>query len=168
MDKEELISEIRSAFDGVTLDGGVSLDEARIMDNYGREGPREPLAQIPGNKITHDWSRISSEVLGNFDCVAFLDEKGLRYYLPAFLLHILENYDPSSMMTIGTLSALYPKNETQESNLSALDDQQRKAIALFMRFLPEIVELWGEDVPKVQRAYTKYWSKYLVQRESLK
>lgn len=161
-DKEEVISEIRSAFEGVTLNGGVSLQQARVMDNFGRGVTAEEFAHLPEREITEDWSAVPIDLLEGFDCVAFLDEKGLRYYLPAFMLHILDNYDSSSMMTIGTLSALYPRNESQEHNLKELDQRQRCAVSIFLKSLPELVDLWGEDVPIVERAYSKYWFKFLV------
>lgn len=161
IEKDEIITEIRSAFGGVSLTGGISLEQARVMDNYGEGVTAEEFAQLPKREITEDWSAIPYDVLESFDCVAFLDDKGLRYYLPAFMLRILDNYDSSSMMTIGTLSALYPKNETQKRNLSALDIRQRRAIAMFLKGLPDLVELWGENSTVVERAYDRYWSKYL-------
>lgn len=43
------------------------------------------------------------------DCVAHLDNEGLRYYLPALMLSLLSNYDPASMRVIETISALCPR-----------------------------------------------------------
>ena len=162
VEKKEIISEIQSAFEGIKLDGGTSLEQARLMDNYERGVSPAEFVRLSKRETTDDWSTIPGDVLDRADAIAFLDAKGLRYYLPALMLRLLDNYDPSSMMTIGVLSALYPKNETQEYNLSALNRRQRRAIALFLRDLTEMVELWGEDVPKVERAYSKYWYKYLV------
>ena len=161
MNKEEIISEIETAFHGVKLNGGTSLEQARVIDNYGRGVSAQEFAGLPQNESTEDLSDIPVDLLESFDCIAFLDEKGLKYYLPAFMLRILDNYDASTMMTIGTFSALYPKNETQKANLSELNIVQRRAIALFLKNLPNLVELWGEDVPRVERAFNQYWSKYV-------
>ncbi|MDM7921965.1 MAG: hypothetical protein QUS14_06665 [Pyrinomonadaceae bacterium] len=159
--KIEIISAISKAFTGVTLDGGISIDQSRVIDNYGRGASPEEFKRLPDKEITDDWSKIPTEVLDDYDCVAHLDEKGLRYYLPALMIRLLDNYDSGSMMTIATLSALYPKTESRESNLSEMNMEQRRAIAKFLKALPGLVELEGEDRTVVPRAYNRYWSRYL-------
>ena len=78
------------------------------------------------------------------------------------MLRLLENYDFSSMMTIGTLSILYPKTETWAYLYSQLTEQQYQAIALYLQSLPNLVELdTFEDRQVVERAFNNYWSKYL-------
>ena len=145
----------------MTLDGGISIDQSKVIDNYGRGTSPEGFRRLPEKEVTDDWSKIPIAVLDDADCIAHLDEKGLRYYLPALVIRLLDNYDSGSMMTIGTLSSLYPKTESREYNLSELNLGQRRAIAKFLRALPSLVELEGEDRTVVSRAYDRYWSRYL-------
>jgi len=43
-----------------------------------------------------------------------------------------------------------------------LNDKQSKAIALFLKFLPDLLELYSEDKKVVERAFNNYWSKCLA------
>jgi len=64
-------------------------------------------------------------------------------------------------MPSATLSSLYPKHQSREQQYSALTKTQLRAIAHIMEALPSLVELEGDDIPVVQRAFRNYWSKQL-------
>jgi len=66
------------------------------------------------------------------------------------------------MMTIGTISILYPKTESWSFLYSLLSLEQSKAVAQVLKNLPELVELEGEDKTCVERALRNYWSRYLA------
>ncbi len=149
----------------MTLDGGISLEQANVIDNYGRGVTSEEFKALPENEITDDWRTIPDTTLDGAENIAHLDEKGYRYYIPAFMLRLLNSYDPGSMMTIGTLSSLYPKTDSQTYCYSCLTGQQLRAIAEYVKALPSFVELWGEDKRIVERAYRNYWSKYVESNE---
>jgi hypothetical protein len=51
----ELKSKISSAFEGITLSGGVSLRQAETMDNYGEGCSNLEFARLPLMEITSDW-----------------------------------------------------------------------------------------------------------------
>jgi hypothetical protein len=76
------------------------------------------------------------------------------------MLRLLDNYDPTSMMSIGTLSILYPKTESWEYLYSRLTKAQMRAIAHFLQSLPALVELDTEDTKRVKRALRNYWAPY--------
>lgn len=160
--REEIKKVIETAFKGVTLDGGLSLEQTKIVDNYGRGVTTEQFTNLPNKEVTHDWKEIPISQLDEAECLAHFDRKGFRYYIPALMLRLLENYDPTSMMTIGTLSILYPKTETWAYLYSLLTEQQYEAIALYLQALPNLVELdTFEDKTMVERAFKNYWSKFL-------
>jgi hypothetical protein len=129
-------SELRKAFHGVTLGRGMSLNQAQFFDGF----PDLSTHSVPGHQgITHDWSRVSLDEL-ELDCVAHLDALGFRYYIPALMLSVLDNYDSSSMRVIGTLGGLYPKKndgswEYHMHRYSLLSPAQKAAIARFLRDL---------------------------------
>ncbi len=156
--KDKIISEIEEAFEGVTLDGGISLAQTKVIDDYGDLTSRE-FVELPSREITDDWKAIPSSVLDAADCLPYLDAKGFRYYIPALMLRLLETYDSSPARDISTLSSLYPKQESSEFRYAELTQVQARAIAHFIEVLPELVQLKGADVPVVERAYRNYWSK---------
>ena len=131
LSKDELKKEIEQAFQGVQLDGGLSLKQIKVIDNYGRDCSDEEFVALPRTEITDDWKSVPPEILDEVDGLAFLDQKGIRFYLPALMLRLLDNYDPASMMTIGTLSMLYPKTESKEYLYSLLSQDQKKQLLIF-------------------------------------
>ena len=162
MKKEQIKKVIETAFDGVTLDGGISLEQTKVIDNYGRGVSDEEFTAMPNKEVTNNWKEIPISQLDEAECLSHFDRKGFKYYIPALMLRLLENYDPISMMTIGTLSILYPKTETWAYLYSLLNEQQYQAIALYLQALPNLVELdTFEDKTVVDRAFNNYWSKFM-------
>lgn len=159
--KEEIKKVIERAFNGVTLDGGLSLEQTKVVDNYGRGVSVEQFTNLPNKEVVNNWKKIPISSLDEAECIAHLDEKGFKYYIPALMLRLLDNYNPISMMTIGTIDILYPKLEGWEYLYRQLTEGQNQAIALYLKSLPDLVELDTEDKTIVERALKKYWSKYL-------
>ena len=162
MSVDEIKVEIRRAFSGVTLEGGISLDQTKVINNYGRDCSAEQFAALPLSEVTDDWTSIPTSVLDEAECFAFLDDLGFRYYIPALMIRLLDNYDCGSMISVGTLSCLYPNSTYVEQRYNKLSDAQRVAISRYLEILPALVELDGEDTTIVKRAFQNYWSKFLV------
>lgn len=53
--KEELTKMIETAFKGVKLDSGLSFEQTKVIDNYGRGVSSEQFANLPNKEITDDW-----------------------------------------------------------------------------------------------------------------
>ena len=159
-DRTAVEAQIRAAFAGVRLGKGVSLRRAQAIDRYGEGMTDEEFETVPCAEITISWSDVPFSELER-DCIAHLDDDGLRYYLPALMLSLLSNYDPGSMRVIGTISALYPKNTgTPGRSYEYLTDDQHRAIACFLYALPKLVTLDSEDAKCVSRALRNYWGKF--------
>lgn len=156
---------IQTAFQGVILDGGVSVRQAEVMDNWGRGITNKEFQALPLEENTENWMALSGETLEQFPYLSYLDAKGFRFYIPAFMLSVLASYQPSSLRVISTLSSLYPKQDTYgEHSLnqySLLNQEQRSAIASFLSCLPATVPLDLEDQRIVERAIRNYWHEYL-------
>ena len=161
MQKEEIKIVIKKAFGGVTLDGGISLDQTKVIDNYGRGITNEEFSALPNQEINDNWENISNLTLDEAECLAHFYRRGFKYYIPALMLRLLDDYDPTSMMTIGTLSILYPKTENWDYLYSRLTEQQNQAIAFYLQVLPNLIELSVENKTVVERAFNKHWSKYI-------
>jgi uncharacterized protein DUF6714 len=168
MERDEIEAAIRSAFAGVQLGSGVSLRQAQAIDDRILKITRRDLASLPP-EVADDWSRVPDEELLR-DCVAHLDAEGLRYYLPALMLWLLDHYDEdrlwtgSDMTAIGTIGSLAPPPQF-EASLSRIFDgftiDQKASIAAYLDALPRLIELDHADATSVARSLDKYWGRFL-------
>jgi len=172
MEREDVEAAIRSAFAGVRLGTGISLQQARLIDvGLTQDMNQAEFASIPRHETTEDWTQIAqAELL--CDALGHLDADGLRYYLPALMLWLLDHYndeglifDPDASMTaIGTMSALAPSAEFARYRWETYDGftlQQRAAMAMYVEALPRLVELDREDGTRVSRSIQRYWAQFL-------
>jgi hypothetical protein len=168
VERDDIQEAIRSAFANARLGSGVSLRQAESIDGtiFGLEPAyvgREP------DEITDDWTRVPETDLLR-DNIAHLDADGLRYYLPALMLWLLDHYDEdrwlsgSDMTAIGTIGAIAPE-QTFAARLWVIYDnftaEQRTAIALYVEALPRLVRLDHEDATRVARSMNHYWRRFL-------
>lgn len=167
--RENLEAEIKSAFAGVVLGDGVSIGHAEFIDCWGKnpDGSQisdEQYRAITTNDVVDDWTQVTLEELER-DNIAHFDPAGLRYYLPALMLSLLDRYDPSSMRTIGTLHGLLPSPDyppdVAAHRFSLLSPTQKIAVARFLLLLPELAKLDREDEKIVRRALERYWAVFL-------
>ena len=160
VDRDFVEQQIREAFIGVKLGGGVSLCQAQVADRFGDRFSEAQLSALLRAEITDDWARVPSCDLDS-DCIAHLDAEGLRYYLAPLVLSVIERYVAGSMRVIGTIRALDPRGSYGEKRFSLFSDEQRKAIALFLKALPELVDLRAEDARVASRSLRGYWQQFL-------
>jgi hypothetical protein len=168
VERDDIQEAIRTAFAKVRLRSGVSLRQAQSIDGtiFGLEPTyvgREP------DEITDDWMRVAeSELLR--DNIAHLDADGLRYYLPALMLWLLDHYDEdrwlsgSDMTAIGTIGAIAPEQQFATSLWAIYDAftaEQRTAIASYVEALPRLVRLDHQDAMSVARSMDDYWRRFL-------
>jgi hypothetical protein len=105
--------------------------------------------------------------------VAHLDPEGLRYYLPALALWLLDRYDDDARLldndlatsVIGTMAAIAPHKEFRERQYREFDESftepQHRAIAAYVEALPGLVDLDLEDATLVERALRDDWAQFL-------
>lgn len=163
MERERLEALIRDAFAGVRLDGGVSQRQALVIDAWGRGSTKAEYEALPLSEVTDDWTRIEASAI---DGISHFDAKGLRYYLPALMLWLLDHYhdDSGTLTAIGTVSALAFSREDDvrsRAMYAIFSDTQRKAIATYLASLPELVDLDEEDTKRVSRSLDRYWKQFL-------
>lgn len=161
--RDLLESDIRRAFSGVMLGPGVSLRQAAVIDRYGEGVTEEEFRELPNSEVTDDWANVPWEELER-DNVAHLDPEGWRYYIPAFMLSVLESYDPISMRVVGTLASLNPDDHLGEYHLpryNLLTYEQKQVIARYLEALPQLVPLTDVDLPIVRSGLEMYWRNYL-------
>jgi hypothetical protein len=171
-DRAAVEAAIRAAFASVTLGDGVSLRQAALLDASDEQASAGDLARARESEITDDWAAIPADELAR-DNIAQLDAAGLRYYLPALAIWLLDRYDDAAlrladegvgMTVIGVISALAPSelfaDELYEI-YDAFSEAQRAALAGYVAALPALVHLDETDAERVAIALDEYWSQFL-------
>jgi len=138
----ELIAEISSAFDGVARDDGTTLHEAIALDNW---KTREEQFAARRLDTERRWQDIPDEaIVACESALPFLDARGFRYYLPAFMVCGLRNGDNDAGRVVDTCeyNLLHePQKSLRQSEPASIatkysfTDAQCQAIAHFLRFV---------------------------------
>src|SRR5262245_37614692 len=138
----ELIVEITGAFDGVAREDGVTLHQAIAIDDY-----KTDQEQLDARRLDTEqrWQDVPVEaIVACNSALSFLDPKGFRYYLPAFMVAGLTNWDNEAGGAADTfeydLLHEYPKSRRQSEPASIAGKYgysvaQCRAIAHFLRFV---------------------------------
>lgn len=138
--KLDLIEEITAAFDGVSRDGGVSLSESWVIDNYGSE---EMRAEARKQDTDTKWQDVPDEdICEGYQCLTFLDTIGFRYYIPAYIvwfLRYIDNQDPkfdsdTYPWLIYALGAIKNHEDSYLERFQSFSLEQSRAIAHFLVF----------------------------------
>jgi hypothetical protein len=174
--RKALMSEITSAFEDVELQDGITLHEAVALDNYASQEERMAARRRDRHG---SWKDVRDEEIAECEsALSFVDWKGFRYYLPAFMLYSLSHWnyprkyrlDDKSRTLHGTcyhLLNFYPKSLRQsEPRLFVekykLSSAQCRAIASFLRFTIDFDNSSADEatVKAVER-----WEQFSVQGE---
>jgi hypothetical protein len=129
-----LIEKITAAFDGVSRQDGISLHAARALDDY---SSLEEAKKI-GQKMDLDtkWQEVPDEWIMKFhDIFPFLDPKGFRYYIPAYMVWSLKEPKASESNSLGSLLwAFENKNRYFKPHFEMLNQEQLQVFADFTEF----------------------------------
>ena len=145
---QEVISEIRDAFQGIKLDDGIGLFEGRALDDYADDATRQAARQ----KDERDsWDNIPRERLESYnDALSFLDPKGIRFHLPAFLIAELEGVPLSCIFHLVHLDNL------GKSKFVLLSERQRQAVREFLLFVVDEAD-YKFYHREIRKALGEYW-----------
>ncbi len=158
-DRPLLIAQITQAFEGVSREDGVTLHEARVIDDWGGE---EERAAARGLDTDTHWQEVPPQWIEQlWDAYSLLDSKGWRYYLPAYMVHALRCSGSTSAGDSVIYSCLLPEEpELREhglSRFSVLTLEQSRAVCRFLRFNAA----YGEaDEVAARRALEAYWGEF--------
>lgn len=158
-----LIEEIRHAFRDVSRDNGVTLHEALVIDNYGSDAERSDARKLD---LDHHWKDVPDQLIeANDSVLCFMDPKGLRYYLPAYMVWSLRNFQGSDAFShnhpIYTL-VLSESGSMRQGDLErfqVFNEEQARAICKFLRFMAQ----QDEEIVSVEQARTAlsaFWGKF--------
>jgi hypothetical protein len=130
--KNTVLRAISSAFDGVTFGMGLTLHQARALDNYCH--PSEVQAAKEQDPET-SWQDVSDEkLLKVHDAHFFLDAAGFRFYLPAYMTWSLQGARRKGHSAFDqTVEMLQPPNE----RFAVLDYAQASAVCAYLKYVSE-------------------------------
>jgi hypothetical protein len=156
-----LIREIAYAFASVQLDDGVSLHQARAMDNYEPEGVQRD-ARLRDPEVS--WSEVTDAKLRYFqDVHPFLCPKGFRFYIPAFCIWVIRHLDDAdSQWSFNTVRSLCLPEESapwfssQLEQFKLLSVDQASCLCRFLRYL--VSAKCNES--HAREALHRYWARY--------
>lgn len=146
---QEVARVIETAFAGVTLGGGVGLQEAQGLDDY---ADAETCAAYRANDEKDDWHRITAEELQHCNSsLSFFDAEGMRFHLPAYLLADLRGDYGFDMAFCLTLTSDYDRY------FRLLSEAQRGAVRAFLLHILDDPD-YEHDRPHVLHALDGYWT----------
>ncbi|MCD4781755.1 MAG: hypothetical protein K8S27_14595 [Candidatus Omnitrophica bacterium] len=158
--KEKIMEFIIQHFKDVGREGGLSLREADVLQRQDTEAEREK-ARILDDDL--NWQDVSIDDLKRFQVLPYLDPIGFRYYLPAYMLWILKEYDRVDPdILIPTIRSLIPTGQERLNafdKVSTLNQQQAETVAFFLEFL---MENHPDDAvwSVAQAALESYWQRF--------
>lgn len=156
-ERDSLLKEIESAFDGVTRAGGVSWQEAEIADNYG--SPRA-VERVRGKDTDTRWQDLLDEESdfqeSGIGYWPFLDAIGFRYYLLAAMVWSVRlGHD---VMIAFPLTSHGTGHGWPGDRWTLLNLRQRRCVKRF---------LWYMDVVEACTWWTQNWASSSEWRQAL-
>ena len=140
--------QIRVAFAGAKLGNGIGLWQAQGLDDY---EDAETCARYRADDEKEDWARLSSETLQRcYSSLSFFDADGMRFHLPAFLIHDLTEGDSSAVFHLTDLG------EYGLAKFASLSRGQRLAVRAYLLHMLHDPEC-RFDHPNIERALKEYW-----------
>ena len=145
MNRNELIEKISAAFGNTSLEDGIGILESEAIDSCVSDKRRE---KARNDDYRENWQVIPDQIISeHYSALCFMDVKGLRFNLPAYMTFALKNYDISNSASIdGVIYALCKEPEELETDWSVFSDEQRKVIAIFLRYMVTVAgEQWVDS-----------------------
>jgi hypothetical protein len=159
-EREELISEIRAAFHGISRGNGVTLHEARAIDDYKSEEERKQARELDHDK---SWDEIPDADIKHYhDVFSFFDVEGFRYHLPAYMIWAVRYFDVSescssdNVIYVLSRSRILAERDAQVFN--SFDLAQCRAICRFLKFMASNPMFADADAANL--ALDEHWSRF--------
>ena len=161
--------ELELAFGGYGLEGGISLSQAYLEDDY-LSDDKEAMDKAYAKDTTHDWRAIPAVELesafGGMSIFTYLDDRGWKYYLPAVMRAVLRN--PNSECEFYTRISLLPGHQggsvvikaawtvERAAAFLALTEDQGRVIAKYLSHISELEPDWFAE-HRIEANQLKAW-----------
>ena len=155
--KKELRNQIIKAFQNTKYPGDTDI----VYDN---SDENLESAEIRKNFQQLEWQNVSHDILlYNRWSHGFFTDNGYRYYLPAYMLFVLDDLKKSDVIPANLVVSLTAStSELSEAEFKARMDgftlDQKKAIRSFLEYLKDTNVTYSKNPPR--KAIRQYWSKY--------
>ncbi|MCA9017438.1 MAG: hypothetical protein KDA77_19100 [Planctomycetaceae bacterium] len=157
-----IIEEIHEAFRGVPR-GEVTLHEADVWDDYGSEEEAQKARSLD---TENSWEEIPDEWIENCGgALAFYDPQSWQYYIPAYMIWTLKNFQISDSITADwTIYTFdFEENDPQSKNyhmerFHQLDQKQSAAVSRFLQYMSQ--DNVRVDGRVAGEALRKYWKQF--------
>jgi len=155
-----LLELVENAFDGVTLENGVSLHTTVYSDAYGLVGDRTKRQMEQDERF--DWRKLVNDpelyLVDGIGGLAFYDEKGLRFHLPAYICLALQDVRYGVILRLVYTLTDVTNSSYGRSKLSLLTAEQKYCVAQFLKFLRDTTYPYSrENEPSIDNALCVYW-----------
>jgi hypothetical protein len=160
--RERVIDAIQTAFADVGREDGVTLHEADVIDDYGSAAERAAARRLDTDERWQDVPDDDIEAHGG--TLSFVDAKGFRYYLRAYMVWTLRHHETSdsisSMHSIFslTLSDEVDMRDWKLERFRAFDDRQARAICGFLRYMAAHADGGNDEL--ASQALSAYWGRF--------
>ncbi|MDX2240404.1 MAG: DUF6714 family protein [Leptolyngbyaceae cyanobacterium bins.302] len=127
--RSALIEKITLAFQDVVLEDGVSLHEARALDDY--QDPklaRQVDAHIPWQEIPDEWIEKFHDVF------AFMDAKGFRHAIPAYMIWCLK-LNQQDVNSFASIIMCLNSKDYQSKFFGYLSEFQKQVAFKFLEYI---------------------------------
>jgi hypothetical protein len=152
---DQLITLIRSAFDGTQLEGGTTIHEADLEGCYLKEQDR---LDARAKDSETEWSTVPDWKIERFPSVlSFFDVKGWRFYIPAYMIWTLRNWRTTNLIiadsVVWTFDPTMPDFDLPR--YSSLSAAQSHAAYRFVKFF---CDYSGDE--ESRHAMDAYWHQF--------
>jgi len=160
MNQDKLINEISEAFAKVSLEDGIGILEAEALDLCESD---KKLEKARKSDFRKKWNEIPESIIEeHYSALCFMDAKGLRFNLPAYMIFALKNWEHSASASIDApiYALANVESEQFQEEWSIFTIEQRKAITKFLKYMVIEVPDGYVDSSQASLAYEKTWVSY--------
>lgn len=163
----ELINQIIAAFANVERGDGVTLHEARLIDDNCED--RNKYDKARKKDTEQNWNDIPDDKIIDFgDTLPFLNAEGFRFYLPAFMVYSLNNIELSTYARVAVEMML--TFDVEKDNVSFAVEFIKKKTSLltkeqidccinFLEYMMELGDYYCISSKDIRRSLQVFWYK---------
>src|SRR3954462_13249591 len=138
---DEVVSVIEASFAGITLEDGISISEATVIDDYGGD---EERANARASDEKMDWRTIPDELIErHYSALTFMDAKGFRFSLPAYMRFVLRHYVDVDFNTHD--SVFFHLQDDHDPRRDIFSSEQKAAVRAFLEFFLHEAHGWFRE-----------------------
>jgi len=160
--RRRIIAEIERAFANVRRGNGITLHQARVLDDYGGDIEQAWARRKDTDTRWQDIPDTRIEKLAN--TLPFLDPEGFCYYIPVFMIWALRHSETSDSFAGDAAIYIFGVNPLAEGNMDLFrlfTPQQTTAIAHFLEYFARYADSNHADNETAQKALDAHWHQFL-------